>query len=306
MTAPELKSLLDGSWTGTVLHLTPEDHYAAGHIPGARPACVYEVSFLDQVAATGATLETPLVLCGPSTRPFTAETAAEKLRAVGYRDLSILEGGLEAWRAAGYAVEGNTPPASPSPRDYDGDYVLNTAESVIRWTGRNLFNHHEGTLRLAGGSATIANGQPTAASFTIDMRSIACADLADSALNAMLLRHLADDDFFATERFPTAGFFLGSVRELPGTPNYEFTGLLQLRGVTQEITFPVTVAPNGPTRISAQAQFEIDRTRWGVLYGSSRFYDFLGKHLVNDAIHLHLKIHLDRSALEVAKPPAAR
>jgi hypothetical protein len=37
---------------------------------------------------------------------------------------------------------------------------------------------------------------------------------------------------------------------------------------------------------AAQAFITIDRTEWGVLYGSSRFFARLGDHVVND----HLKV----------------
>jgi hypothetical protein len=42
--------------------------------------------------------------------------------------------------------------------------------------------------------------------------------------------------------------------------------------------------------LTALAQIDIDRTRWNVLYGSGRFFQMLGKHLVNDAITLFVKI----------------
>ena len=296
--ATELSELMNGGWSGRVLHLQPEDHFRERHLKGANLACVYEVSFTDQTAAACAGLDTPLVLYTDGPLPFAVEAAAAKLTAAGYTDVRVLEGGLGAWLDAGLPIESEPAEPAPRPSDYDGLYTLNTAESLIRWTGRNLFNHHEGTLRLGSGSARIADGLLKEASFSIDMKSIANTDLTDPGINAMLLRHLADTDFFDTARFPTAEFWLGAAVEIPdvkpGVPNYEFTGLLRLRGVTQEISFPVVVAANGLNRISAQAQVEIDRTRWGVLYGSSRFFDFLGKHVVNDAIHLHLKMHLDR------------
>lgn len=38
------------------------------------------------------------------------------------------------------------------------------------------------------------------------------------------------------------------------------------------------------------AHFEFNRTRWGVIYGSSRFFRHLGMHLVFDLISLQLRI----------------
>jgi hypothetical protein len=41
---------------------------------------------------------------------------------------------------------------------------------------------------------------------------------------------------------------------------------------------------------SIQAQLDIDRTLWGAVYGSSKFFGRLGQHLVNDVVHLFLKM----------------
>ena len=41
-------------------------------------------------------------------------------------------------------------------------------------------------------------------------------------------------------------------------------------------------------------QFELDRTAYGSHYGSGKLFRFLGKHLVNDLIHLHVKIHAEK------------
>jgi polyisoprenoid-binding protein YceI len=67
-------------------------------------------------------------------------------------------------------------------------------------------------------------------------------------------------------------------------------GTLTLRGVTQPIEFPMLIALNDEDQLIAQAQFEIDRTRWGSNYGSGRLFAWLGKHVVNDFVALHLKV----------------
>ena len=38
-------------------------------------------------------------------------------------------------------------------------------------------------------------------------------------------------------------------------------------------------------------QFELDRTAYGSHHGSGKLFRFRDKHLVNDLIHLHVKIH---------------
>lgn len=300
LTPLELKAHLDGGWDATLLHLLPDEHYQGVHLPTALNACSYETRFLEVVNELVAERTAPILIYADGAMPYAVEAALLQLRQAGYDNIYILSGGLAAWQLAGYPVEGSGQLDEPLPETYDGDFTVNAEDSIIYWVGRNLFNHHEGALKLAGGHARISGGKLTGADFTIDMNSITCSDLEDAEINAMLIRHLKHTDFFAVEQFPTACVFLREALEIPGAtpgvPNYEFRGMLQLRGISQEIAFPATVAPQSLNRLTAQAQFAFDRTRWNVLYGSSRFYNFLGKHVVNDHIHLHLKIHLDRNS----------
>ena len=39
-----------------------------------------------------------------------------------------------------------------------------------------------------------------------------------------------------------------------------------------------------------ESHFDIDRTRWGITYGSARFFERLGMHLVFDLISIQLRI----------------
>ncbi len=117
---------------------------------------------------------------------------------------------------------------------------------MIRWTGRNLFNHHEGTLELSTGSASVNSGEVSKATFTIDMSSISCGDIPDSQMNGMLISHLKSDDFFSVNEFPSATFVTRCLAAIngatPGSTNWTITGDLTLRGVTAEVTFPAVIA----------------------------------------------------------------
>jgi len=42
--------------------------------------------------------------------------------------------------------------------------------------------------------------------------------------------------------------------------------------------------------LAAEAHFDLDRTRWGVIYGSGRFFEHLGMHLVYDPISVQVRI----------------
>lgn len=56
------------------------------------------------------------------------------------------------------------------------------------------------------------------------------------------------------------------------------------------MTFPATVTPLTDEMIGIEAHFDIDRTKWDIIYGSSRFFDHLGMHLVFDLTNIQLRM----------------
>jgi polyisoprenoid-binding protein YceI len=295
MTARELHSLLESAEPPLLVHVLPADVFAAQRIPGSRSACIYEVAFPEHIAVIAADTARPLVVYGAGTGSLDAAVAVEKLAALGYSNVSAFPGGLEEWHAAGLPLEGDGP--LPAPPVLDGRYVVDTDASLIRWTGRNLFNHHHGTVRLAGGEIILRQNQLVSARFRIDMHSIDCEDIADSALNRQLLDHLHSTDFFDLARHREAEFVAVAADPLPhatdGTPNHLLRGQFTLRGITRELAFPILVATADGRRLTAQGLLDLDRTQFDSTYGSGRLFRFLGPHLVNDHIHLHVKLHAD-------------
>lgn len=293
ITAAELNAL-QGSFT--LIHVLPEEHFAQQHLPGAVNACVYEMIFATKVAELVPDKAAAIIVYGEGAPSLDSAVAAEKLQHAGYTNVRDFRGGLTEWRQNGLVIDGTG--IGGDSNGPDGIFEVDVETSVVRWTGRNLFNHHHGTLKLSGGRIEVHNGDLKAASFNIDMNSIANEDLVDRDYNALLIRHLRDDDFFAVDRFPTAEFVCERAESLAactaGTPNFLLHGFMTLRGVTKPLSFSAVIATADADHLTGQAQFEIDRTQFGSLYGSGRLFAFLGKHVVNDHIHLHLKIHAKR------------
>lgn len=280
-----------------LLHVLPEAVFEANHLPGSVNACVFEMVFVDKVRELAPDLGQPIVVYGAGEGSLDALTARDKLLAAGYTQVSVFEGGLAEWVDAGLPLEG-TGERPVESLVLDGRFQVDTAQSIVRWTGRNLFNHHHGTVRVKGGEIGLRQNKLLSARFEVDMTSIACDDLTDAGYNALLIRHLWDADFFEVEKHPTAEFVAKEARPIkdstPGSPNYELNGAFTLRGVTQPLSFPALIASADGSRLTGQAQFELDRTRFGSVYGSGKFFRFLGQHVVNDLIHLHVKLHADR------------
>jgi rhodanese-related sulfurtransferase/polyisoprenoid-binding protein YceI len=288
-----LKELLERDETLALIDVTPPEYFRAAHLPGATNCCVFDVTFLDQVAASVPDKADPIVVYSSSTHSLASSTAAEKLERAGYTHVRNYRGGLEDWEAAGLPVErGPEPPEQGQPRE--GRHEVDTEKSRVLWTGRNINGAHTGTIALKSGWLEVNPGPAARGEFTLDMASIANTDLNDSALNRMLIAHLKSDDFFDATRHPTATFHLRHVtlnpHAKPGNINADIDGALTLKGVKEDLGFPalIELLPGGA--VSAEAHFDIDRTRWNVIYGSGKFYEKLGRHLVHDNISLSLHI----------------
>lgn len=290
--AAELKRWLDAKRPLVLLDVLPPEVFREGRLPGAVNACIYEVTFLDQVGSLVPDRRTAVVAyCeGPGSRA--SADAAERLLSAGYEDVSRFEGGRHAWREAGHRFEGRAEPLAPEEAPRDGRYAVDVGRSLIGWVGRNPGGSHDGTLRLRGGRIDVKGGLVARADFEIDMASIEVADLAGDVAE-LLRKHLESEDFFAVAANPVAR--LSVLRMVPiagatlGSPNFEVEAELTLRGVANPVAFPATVAVRGG-ELTLEAHFDIDRTRWNVNYGSGRLYARLGMHLVHDHITVQVRV----------------
>ena len=99
-------------------------------------------------------------------------------------------------------------------------------------------------------------------------------------------------EVFAAARIPGS---LHRAEKTDGTPNHLLRGTFTLRGISRPLEFPVLIAAKDDGRhLTGQGVLELDRTAYRSHYGSGKLFRFLGQHVVNDDIHLHVKIHAER------------
>ena len=271
--------------------MTPEE-YATCHVTGAKNACIYEMAFLDHIAEQIPDRNTELIVYDATDTTRSAGLARERLQKAGYTNVSVLAGGLAAWRNAGLPVEAVELAVVTELELRDGTYRLDKEKCTLEWIGRNLNKRHYGRIAIQTGELAIAEGRLTAGNIVLDMTTISNLDLQDAVWRDMLIRHLKSDDFFAVESFPTASFTLtgwetqevDSLKALKGI----ITGDLAIKDVTRPISIQTTIAPQQDGSILAHATFDIDRTLWNVCYGSCRMFERLGMHFVDDLISLEL------------------
>ncbi len=297
LSAREFKQWMNENRSFYLIDTLPEDHFQKIHLPGADNACVYQVIFLELVKAITDDINAVIVLYGSGSKSLDAVKAAEKLAHEGFQNIYILDGGIEAWKSAGYSLEGEYPETPDDPHTRlkleDRTYIVDTGQSSIVWTGRNPSSTHFGNIKIAGGELKILNSIITG-TFDIDMHSISNTNLDGDELQPVLTAHLKSDDFFLADKFPRASFSIDRGKPGPESyvtyPNYDIQGTLDLRGTKAEQTFMATVAKTPDNTLSIEAHFDIDRTRWNVVYGSTRFFEHLGMHLVFDLISIQLRI----------------
>jgi rhodanese-related sulfurtransferase/polyisoprenoid-binding protein YceI len=293
----DLRNRLSEGKTVILLDTLMEDRFQAVHLPGALNACVYEMVFLDNVSRLIPEKDREIVVYGSSNKSLDAVTAAEKLVGAGYRDVSVLNGGIRDWKVAGYELEGEDVGALERMDSAysleDASYIVDCEQSVIHWFGRNGNSTHHGTVQLSSGEIDI-KGARLAGGFEIDMSSIKNIDLEDDPLQPYLIAHLMSEDFFLVRLFPKASFTIKSVErveEIPSSlPNLRVQGVFKLRGRENDIEFLAAASPPRDGEIKIDTHFDFDRTRWGVLYGSSAFFEHLGYHLVYNHISLEIRI----------------
>lgn len=159
--------------------------------------------------------------------------------------------------------------------------IVKDSTSVLTWTGSAVAKEHYGTVDYSG-SLSISDGKLVGGELTFDMTTISSNDL-EGEWKAKLDGHLKAPDFFNVDSFPTAKLNIGSY---DGTI---LTGDLTIKDVTKAISFPakVTVSDNGA---EGKAEFTINRTEYGIVYGSGSFFDLAKDKVISDEIKFNVSV----------------
>ena len=157
--------------------------------------------------------------------------------------------------------------------------AVNLKQSKVTWKGHKVTGSHEGTIALSSGILKFSENKLVGGEFTIDMASITTTDL-EGDYGLKLEGHLKSDDFFGVANHPSAKLIFNSVK--PNEKNaYTVMADLTIKGKTNPITFDITVNEG-----VASAALKVDRTKYGVKYGSASFFDNLKDKAIYDEFDL--------------------
>ncbi|WP_426431041.1 YceI family protein [Winogradskyella sp. HB-48] len=162
------------------------------------------------------------------------------------------------------------------------DKKVDVSSSKVTWKGYKVGGEHEGTIKLKEGSLTFNGDALEGGSFTIDMTSINTTDLSGD-YKAKLDGHLKSDDFFGVEEYPIASLTITSVSGKNG--KYTVKGDITIKGITEAISFPMTVTEN-----SATANLKIDRTKHKITYKSPSLLETLKDKAIYDEFDINVEL----------------
>jgi polyisoprenoid-binding protein YceI len=160
---------------------------------------------------------------------------------------------------------------------------IDTAASSIAWTGYKVTGQHEGTIDFKGGALEFKDGKLVNGTFTINMTTISTTDLSGGG-KTKLDGHLKSDDFFGITKFPDAVLNFRKVVETDDN-TYRVAADLTIKGNKSPITFDIEVEAN-----SAEAKLKVDRTKYGIKYGSASFFDGLKDKAISDEFDLTVQL----------------
>ena len=123
----------------------------------------------------------------------------------------------------------------------------------------------------------------TAGEFIVDMNSLKNEDLSGGS-KEYLEKHLRSDDFFGVEQHPTATLKITSVKKVEGEKHL-VVGDLKIKGINNQVIFDIVLNAKGAT-----AELTFDRSKYGVKFRSSSFFDELGDKLIYDDIELKVDL----------------
>lgn len=162
---------------------------------------------------------------------------------------------------------------------------IDTQKSTINWVGKKVTGQHSGTINFAEGTIIVNGKSIRGGSFTVDMTSINTTDLKVGQGKEKLDGHLKADDFFGVEKYKTAKLEIKLISD-NGDGTFNVTANLTIKDQTNPVNFVL----KSTSKNSASATVKVDRTKYGIKYGSGSFFEGLGDKAISDEFELNVNL----------------
>jgi polyisoprenoid-binding protein YceI len=175
----------------------------------------------------------------------------------------------------------------------DPAYKLQPQLSTLGWEGKAVTHGHVGTMNFSSGELLVKGSTIVGGTVIVDMKTLKATDIKDAEQHGKFVGHMSSDDFFSAEKFPTSTFKIVSVTPIKGAAkdadNATIAGDMTIKGVTQRISFPAKVGVKDGVA-AATGKVTIDRTKFGLKYGSKSFFESIGDKAIYDNFDLTFNV----------------
>ncbi len=160
---------------------------------------------------------------------------------------------------------------------------VDASKSSINWLAKKVTGQHNGTINIKDGTLVFKGKKLVGGTFTADMTTVTATDLTGEYLGK-LNGHLKSEDFFSTAKFATSTLVFKTIGA-KSKDVYTVTADLTIKGITNPVTFDITVAENAAT-----TKFMVDRTKYDIKYGSKSFFESIGDKAIYDEFELTVNL----------------
>lgn len=164
----------------------------------------------------------------------------------------------------------------------DGEVKVKDAKIV--WKGFKVTGAHEGLISLESGALIFDEDELVGGNFTVDMTSLTCTDLS-GVYKSKLEGHLTSADFFDTEQYKESTLNITEVSKINAT-SYNVKADLSIKGQTEKVEFVSSFYGK-----KATSSMKIDRTLFGIEYGSGSVFKSLGDKMIYDEFELIIDLN---------------
>lgn len=167
-------------------------------------------------------------------------------------------------------------------------YKVDPEATKIVYVGKKVTGEHTGTVKVKNGTLNFTGPELTSGEITVDMNTLNSTDITDKDLNAKYVGHMKSPDFFDVEKYPESKLVIKKTKA--NAQGLEVTGDLTMIGQTKPVTFQVTDWKKTAESVTGKANVTINRTQWGLKYGSGSFFKGLGDKAINDEFTLAITL----------------
>ena len=164
---------------------------------------------------------------------------------------------------------------------------VDKGSSDVQWIGRKVTGEHNGHIQMAGGFIVKNDGKLENGEILINMQSITVDDIENPKWNQKLVTHLKDNDFFNSEKYPTAKFVFNRFKGKGADTHVSGEMTIRDKNIPMNLILNVVVDIDSSY---ATGNININRSLFDVKYGSGSFFEGLGDKMIMDEFTLTFKV----------------